>query len=270
MRVRATVAYDGGPFHGFVVNEGVRTVAGELDDALSRVVGTTIAVTCAGRTDRGVHAVGQVVSFDVPDDTDLDRVRRSVNRQCAPSVVLRSLGRAGDDFDARFTATGRSYRYRVLNRRDPDPFLAGTAWHVRDPLDVPAMQSAADHLVGEHDFSSFCRRRPPLPDGTAATMVRRITGASWRRLDDDLSGVELLEFEVSASAFCHQMVRSVVGTLVDVGRGRLAAGSIPGILAACDRRAAGEPAPPGGLTFWSVAYPEEGGASYSDGAPEVS
>ena len=185
MRVRATVAYDGGPFHGFVVNEGVRTVAGELDDALSRVVGTTIAVTCAGRTDRGVHAVGQVVSFDVPDDTDLDRVRRSVNRQCAPSVVLRSLGRAGDDFDARFTATGRSYRYRVLNRRDPDPFLAGTAWHVRDPLDVPAMQSAADHLVGEHDFSSFCRRRKVATDSVAPKLIRRIETLGWQGPDDD-------------------------------------------------------------------------------------
>ena len=210
MRVRATVAYDGGPFHGFVVNEDVRTVAGELDDALSRVVGTTIAVTCAGRTDRGVHAVGQVVSFDAPDDTDLDRVRRSVNRQCGPSVVLRSLERAGDDFDARFTATGRSYRYRVLNRRDPDPFLAGTAWHVRDPLDVPAMQSAADHLVGEHDFSSFC----------------------------------------------HQMVRSIVGMLVDVGRGRRSVDDVPAILEARERQAAGGPAPPHGLALWSVRYPD--------------
>ena len=252
MRVRATVAYDGGSFHGFVVNEDVRTVAGELDDALSRVVGTTIAVACAGRTDRGVHAVGQVVSFDVPDDTDLDRVRRSVNRQCGPSVVIRSLGRAGDDFDARFTATGRSYRYRVLNRRDPDPFLAGTAWHVRDPLDVPAMQSAADHLVGEHDFSSFCRRRKVATDSAAPKLIRRIETLGWQGPDDD----GLLEFTITARAFCHQMVRSIVGMLVDVGRGRRSVDDVPAILEARERQAAGGPAPPHGLALWSVRYPD--------------
>ena len=269
MRVRGGVAYDGAPFHGFAANAGVSTVAGLLNEALSRVLRTRVVVTCAGRTDRGVHAVGQVISFDAPDDVDLDFLRRSVNRQCGPSVVVSTLQRAPDDFDARFSATGRTYRYRILNRPDADPFTTSRAWHVSDALDLEAMGAATAHLVGEHDFSSFCRQRPPLPDGTAATMVRRITGASWRRFADNLSGVELLEFEVSASAFCHQMVRSVVGTLADVGRGRLAAGSIPGILAACDRQAAGEPAPPGGLTFWSVAYPEEGGASYSAGAPEV-
>ena len=252
MRVRATVAYDGGSFHGFVVNEDVRTVAGELDDALSRVVGTTIAVACAGRTDRGVHAVGQVVSFDVPDDTDLDRVRRSVNRQCGPSVVIRSLGRAGDDFDARFTATGRSYRYRVLNRRDPDPFLASTAWHVRDPLDVPAMQSAADHLVGEHDFSSFCRRRKVATDSAAPKLIRRIETLGWQGTDDD----GLLEFTITAPAFCHQMVRSIVGMLVDVGRGRRSVDDVPAILEARERQAAGGPAPPHGLALWSVRYPD--------------
>ncbi len=252
MRVRATVAYDGGPFHGFAANEGVRTIAGELDDALSRVVGTTISVTCAGRTDRGVHAFGQVVSFDAPDDTDLDRVRRSVNRQCGPSVVLRSLERAGDDFDARFTATGRSYRYRVLNRRDPDPFLAATAWHVTDPLDVPAMQSAADHLVGEHDFSSFCRRPKVATDAAAPSLVRRIETVGWQGPDDD----GLLEFSITASAFCHQMVRSIVGTLVDVGRGRRSVDDVPGMLEARDRQAAGSPAPPHGLVLWSVRYPD--------------
>ena len=252
MRVRATVAYDGGPFHGFAANEGVRTIAGELDDALSRVVGTTISVTCAGRTDRGVHAFGQVVSFDAPDDTDLDRVRRSVNRQCGPSVVLRSLERAGDDFDARFTATGRSYRYRVLNRRDPDPFLAATAWHVTDPLDVPAMQSAADHLVGEHDFSSFCRRRKVATDIAAPKLIRRIETLGWQGPDDD----GLLEFSITASAFCHQMVRSIVGTLVDVGRGRHSVDDVPGMLEARDRQAAGSPAPPRGLVLWSVRSPD--------------
>jgi tRNA pseudouridine38-40 synthase len=258
MRVRGDVAYDGAPFHGFAVNDGVSTVAGLLNGALSRVLRTEVAVTCAGRTDRGVHAVGQVVSFDLPEGRapdDLERVRHAVNRQVGPSVVVTALSVVDDGFDARFSATGRTYRYRILDRSEGDPFTATRAWHVPEPLDVAAMEAAAAHLVGEHDFSSFCRRPAPRPDGTEAVLVRRVTGASFRRVVDGLSGVELLEFEVSASAFCHQMVRSIVGTLVAVGRGRMEASSIPDVLAARDRHAAGEPAPPHGLTFWSVDYP---------------
>ena len=261
MRVRGTVAYDGSPFHGFAVNDGVPTVAGLLSGALSRVLGIDVVLTCAGRTDRGVHAVGQVISFDAPDDASLEDVRRAVNRQCRPSVVLTALERAADDFDARFSAIGRTYRYRILDRPDPDPFTALRAWHVSVPLDVDAMQLATTDLVGEHDFSSFCRRPTPRPDGTSAGLVRRVTAASWRRVADGLSGTALLEFEVSATAFCHQMVRSVVGTLVAVGRGHLAADALPSILAAKNRQAAGEPAPPEGLTFWSVEYPGATSAS---------
>ena len=257
MRVRGIVSYDGAPFHGFAANSGVTTVAGSLDAALTRALKVPVSVTCAGRTDRGVHAVGQVISFDAPDGADLDRVRLSVNRQCRPSVVLASLERAQDGFDARFSAIGRTYRYRVLNRRDADPFTSSLSWHVPGPLDVDAMDAAAAHLVGLHDFTSFCRLPTLRPDGTTPTLMRRITLASWWWLDPGLSGIGLLEFEVSASAFCHQMVRTMVGTLVDVGNGRLAVDSIPTILSARDRRASGEPAPPCGLTFWSVAYPPD-------------
>lgn len=258
MRVRGDVAYDGAPFHGFAVNDGVPTVAGLLDDALSRVLRSEVAVTCAGRTDRGVHAVGQVVSFDLPADVDLPRglesVRHAVNRQVGPSVVVTALSVVDDNFDARFSATGRTYRYRILDRPDGDPFTAARAWHVPEALDLEAMEAAAALLVGEHDFSSFCRRPSSRPDGSEASLVRRVTRASFRRVSDDLSGTELLEFEVSASAFCHQMVRSIVGTLVAVGRGRMDSSSMPEVLAARDRHAAGEPAPPYGLTFWSVDY----------------
>jgi len=222
-----------------------------------------VAVTCAGRTDRGVHAVGQVVSFDLPDEWGahhvglverLESVRYAVNRQIGPSVAVTSLTVAADGFDARFSATGRTYRYRILDRPDGDPFTATWAWHVPEPLDVAAMEAAAAHLIGEHDFSSFCRRPSPRPDGTEASLVRRVSAASFRRVSDDRSGAVLLEFEVSASAFCQQMVRSIVGTLVTVGRGRMAAALMPDVLAARDRHAAGEPAPPHGLTLWSVDY----------------
>ncbi|MEE2631604.1 MAG: tRNA pseudouridine(38-40) synthase TruA [Actinomycetota bacterium] len=265
MRVRGIVAYDGAPFHGFAANLGVPTVAASLDAALSRALRVPVSVTCAGRTDRGVHAVGQVISFDAPDEADLARVRRSVNRQCRPSVVVTTLDRAPDDFDARFSAIGRTYRYRILNRLDADPFTSPLAWHVPGRLDVDAMEAAAALLVGLHDFISFCRLPTVRSDGTMPTLVRRITGASWRWLDPGLSGIGLLEFEVSASAFCHQMVRTMVGTLVDVGSGRLTVDSIPEILAARDRRASGEPAPPWGLTFWSVAYPPDALSIPDDG-----
>jgi len=265
MRVRGVVAYDGAPFHGFAANRGVSTVASSLDAALSRALKVPVSVTCAGRTDRGVHAVGQVISFDAPDEADLVRLRRSVNRQCRPSVVVTALERAPDDFDARFSAIGRTYRYRILNRPDADPFTSAMAWHVVAPLDVAAMEAAAALLVGLHDFTSFCRLPTVRPDGTMPTLMRRITEVSWRWLDPGLSGLPLLEFEVSASAFCYQMVRTIVGTLVDVGSGRLTVDSIPGILAARDRGASGEPAPSCGLTFWSVAYPPDALSCPADG-----
>ncbi len=251
MRIRARVAYDGAPFHGFAQNEGVRTVAGDLNAALSRYAGSQVTVTCAGRTDRGVHAVGQVVSFDLPDGVDLAGMQRSVNRQCGPAVAMYDPEPVDAGFDARFSAVGRTYRYRILNRVDPDPFLAPVSWHVPDPLDVPEMAVAASAFLGEHDFTSFCRRPS---GGQPASLVRRVDSAVWEGPD----GEGLLVFEVGASAFCHQMVRSVVGTLVAVGRGRMQASAVPAVLAARDRHAAGEPAPPHGLVLWQVAYPESG------------
>jgi len=134
----------------------------------------------------------------------------------------------------------------VLNQPTPDPFLAATAWHVEVPLDIARMRLACDPLIGEHDFSSFCRR--PKGDGEVS-LVRRVLDARWT---DDGDG--LLRFDIEATAFCHQMVRSIVGTLVDVGRGRLRAGQVKGILAARDRGAAGEPAPPHGLSLEEVVY----------------
>ena len=256
MKVRATVAYDGAPFHGFAANAGVPTVAGLLVDVLSHVLRTEVTLTCAGRTDRGVHAVGQVVGFDLSErsDAELETLRDIVNRRIEPSVVLTSIERAADDFDARFSATGRTYRYRILDRLEPDPLLATRVWHVAQPLDVAAMEAASADLVGLHDFTSFCLQQAPRPDGSIPTMIRRVTAASWRRLPDGPSGSNLLEFEVSASAFCQRMVRTMVGTLVDIGRGEMAVDVIPAVLAAEDRRTASDSAPAQGLVFWSVAY----------------
>jgi len=240
-----TVAYAGGGFHGFAANPGVTTVGGRLADAIAKVLGHPVQLTCAGRTDTGVHAWGQVVHFDARPGTEVDRLQRSLNKMLAPAVVVRDASLAPQSFDARRSATGRAYRYTVLNRPLPDPFLAAVTWHVPEPLDLLAMQLGCDPLFGEHDWSSFCRK-PPSPD---ASMVRIVRDARWVDAGDDL-----LRFEIEASAFCHQMVRSVVGTLVSVGRARLRAGDVAGIIRSKDRARAGEPAPPHGLCLWEVRY----------------
>ena len=248
MRVRATVAYRGESFHGFAVNEGVRTVGGDLTDALGRCLRQPVELTCAGRTDTGVHAWGQVVSFDAPDDADLLRVRTAINRMLAPAIAIRVLEAAPAGFDARFDATSRTYHYTVLNRDVPDPFMAATAWHCPQPLDVDAMNAAATAIVGEHDFSSFCRRQHTA-DGTEKSRVRNVGRAEWHAANQGQ-----LRFEIEASSFCHQMVRSITGALVEIGTGRRPPEAMAAILAARDRSGVGNLAPPHGLCLWSVSY----------------
>ncbi len=255
VRLRLLVAYDGGEFRGFAPNPGVRTVAGVLADALERRLGYPVQLTCAGRTDAGVHARGQVVSLDVADEDAstgrLDSLRRGLNGMCGPDVAVLAATPAPADFDARFSALARSYRYTIWNAPEPDVFRRRYAWHVPEPLDAAAMGDAADSLVGEHDFASFCSRSEQVIDGEVrvAPTVRRVLRADWSQ-----PSAALLLFDTEANSFCRQMVRSIVGTLVEVGRGRRPAGDIPRILAARDRAAAGGTAPPHGLCLESVAY----------------
>jgi tRNA pseudouridine38-40 synthase len=226
---------------------------GVLRRAIERVAGVDVALVGAGRTDAGVHAWGQVVSGDLPTESDLAHLAHRVNRMCGPKVVVRSAEWATDpDFSARFSARWRHYRYTVVNQPVAVPFLADTAWHVPQPLDLWAMQLACDPLIGEHDFSSFCRR-PKVADGeTPPSLTRRVVQATWTRADGEF--VPVLRFEIRANAFCHQMVRSIVGTLVDVGAGALRAGDVRSIMLARDRAAAGAVAPPHGLCLWEVGY----------------
>ena len=245
VRVRMTVAYDGSGFHGFAAHPGVKTVGGTLAAGIAKVLGYPVELTCAGRTDKGVHAWGQVVSFDAEEfGLDLDSLQRSLNGMLGPAVVVRDATKVHNSFDARRAAVARRYRYTVLNRPVPDPFLARTAWHVRSPLDRRALTLACDPVIGEHDFSSFCRL--PEPD---VSLVRTVHDARWVDL-----GEGLLRFDVEAAAFCHQMVRSLVGTMVDIGRGRKKAGDMVAIIRARDRAGAGQPAPPHGLCLWEVLY----------------
>lgn len=257
-RARLVVAYDGAPFRGFAANAGVRTVIGDLGAAIATVVRQPVPLTGAGRTDAGVHAWGQVVSGDLPEDTDLGDLVRRLNKLCAPAIAVRHAEWVADDFDARFSARWREYRYDVWNAPSPNPLLSGRAWFVPQPLSLWAMQTACDPLLGEQDFTSFCRR-PRTDDGEPdVSLVRRVISARWSEVDgwrhrDDGAGA-LLRFEIRANAFCHQMVRSIVGTLVDVGLHKATPGDMRGILAARDRDAAGQVAPPQGLVLWEVGY----------------
>jgi tRNA pseudouridine38-40 synthase len=249
LRIRLIVAYDGREFHGFAPQKGVATVGGALAGALELVLGHPVALTCAGRTDAGVHAWGQVVHFDTPTpaaDLDLDKVQRAVNARCGPEIVVRVADLAPSDFNARRSARARRYRYTVLNRSMPDPFLAATTWHVPDPLDRRVLALTCDPIIGEHDFTSFCRAPKGVQD---YSMTRKVFDARWFDVGDDV-----LRFEIESSAFCHQMVRAIVGTMVAMGRGHKTAGEMAAILRARDRAVAGDLAPSHGLCLWDVKY----------------
>jgi tRNA pseudouridine38-40 synthase len=244
--LKLTVAYDGTDFHGFAAQPDQRTVEGVLRDALVRVLRRDdLALGCAGRTDAGVHAWGQVVSVPVGDaDVDVEKVVRSLSRQLGPEVVVREAAVLDGPFDARHDARWRAYRYTIVNRPVPDPFLARTAWWVPEALDLSLLRLGADPFLGEHDFASFCRRGP-----AGSTTVRRVLESRWLELGDGV-----LRYEITATAFCWQMVRSIVGTLVDVGAGKLRPGDLLALLRARDRNAAGRVGAPQGLCLWEVGY----------------
>lgn len=241
---RLDLAYDGTGFHGYASQPHQRTVQGELEAALAHHTGPVTTVV-AGRTDAGVHAAAQVVSFTHLSDLDTERVLRSLNGLLRDEIAVLDMRRVGDEFHARFSATGRSYRYRVLNRRIHDPVMVNTAWQVRDPLDVEAMNQASEHLVGKHDFASFCKKAP------RRSTVRVVDWAGWRREGD------VVEFSIGANAFCHHMVRSIVALGVEVGRGQLDAGVVPEILEAGDWLRTKGAAPARGLSLVGVGYPDE-------------
>jgi tRNA pseudouridine38-40 synthase len=250
------LAYDGSGFHGFARQPGQRTVAGELARALSKFCRHHVDLVCAGRTDTGVHAHGQVVHTDVSPTVDLEDLKRSINRQLAPAVVVRSLDLAPPGFDARHSALNRSYRYLVFQATEADPLLSGVAWHIAENLDLKMMRAAADGLIGEHDFSAFCRRPPGHPEGKPIT--RRVidagcSTASYLNGEPEVSE-RLLRFDITASSFCHQMIRSVVGVLVEIGRGRMRPSDVRSLLESGDRAGAKTLAPAHGLCLMSVAY----------------
>jgi tRNA pseudouridine38-40 synthase len=257
------VAYDGSSFHGFAAQPGQRTVGGALAATLSSMAGHEVVVTCAGRTDAGVHALGQVVHADVDEAVVatwaerepepgmvLERLGRSLSRQLGSAVAVLEARVAPGGFHARHAAVARSYRYDLLRTPWPDPLLRHGSWHVPGELDLAAMRIGADALLGEHDFAAFCRRRA----GEPGPITRRVLASSWGLAPGDEC---VWRFQIEANAFCHQMVRSIVGTLVAVGQARLRAGEVLAIVQSGDRSRSAQPAPPRGLCLVGVRYPPE-------------
>ncbi len=248
-KCRALIAYDGTTYHGWARQAGgIPTVQGVIEDAIATVVGSLVQLTVAGRTDAGVHAWGQVASFEVAPEVDLDRLRRSVDAICGPAISIRELSAARPEFNARFDAVSRRYVYRILTEQSQDPFCRLYAWHIGDTLDIAAMREACGALVGEHDFASFCKA--DSAGGTVRRLESIIVDPSERSVDVWFVG----------SSFCHQMVRSLIGFLVDVGRRRRPAAVATEVLHERDRQANSNIAPPHGLTLWTVEYGQ--GASH--------
>jgi tRNA pseudouridine38-40 synthase len=246
-QVKLVVAYDGTDFSGFAhqVNQpSVRTVGGALAGAIGKVLRHDVQLACAGRTDAGVHGWGQVVSFASEPGLDPWRLQAAVNSMLGPEVVIRSAELVAPDFDARRSAKWRQYRYTVLNRPAPDPFRDRFTWWVPEPLDLRVLRLAADPFVGAHDFASFCRKGPE-----GSSTERRVAQSTWV---DEGDGV--LRYEIRANAFCWQMVRAIVGTLVEAGAGKRTPGEMLAIIRARERAAAGQLAPPRGLCLWDVGY----------------
>jgi tRNA pseudouridine38-40 synthase len=241
--IRLLLAYDGTSFRGWARQPRVRTVQGVLEDALGRMLGDVPKVSVAGRTDAGVHASGQVASFLAPFPVDVERIKRGLNGILGPEVVAREVSVAPDSFNARHSATGREYVYRIRTAEVGDPFTSRFVWHLPGDLRLGPMRNAARALIGEHDFGSFCRA-PQMP----ASTVRRL-----RRLTIARAGEEVV-IRAEADSFLHQMVRSIVGTLVRVGEGKIPPEAMAAILAARDRSTAGQIAPAIGLTLVRVSY----------------
>ena len=243
-RYRLTIEYDGSPYNGFQAQAGQPTVQGAIETAIKGFCGQDVRIAAAGRTDSGVHATGQVVHVDLDRDWPAATVMNALNAHMVKEAVsvLDSVSVA-DDWHARFSATGRKYLYRILNRPGRPALLQGQVWHVRKDLDAEAMHEAAQILVGHHDFTTFrdlaCQSKSP---------VKTLDVARVSRVDEEVH----LVFE--ARSFLHRQVRSMAGTLAEVGIGRWTASDVADALEARDRQACGPVAPSDGLYLTGVTY----------------
>ena len=243
-RYRLTVEYDGAPYHGFQIQAGQPSVQGSLERAIEAFCGERAVIGAAGRTDTGVHATGQVVHVDLERDWPASTVMNAVNAHLsAEPISVLDAAVVPDDFHARFSAKGRVYLYRILNRRAPPALDRGRVWRVKTPLDAEAMHAAAQALVGHHDFTTFrdsaCQAKSPMK-----TLKQAVV---WREGEE-------IRLRFASRSFLHRQVRSMTGSLAEVGAGRWTAQDLKAALEAKDRKACGPVAPAEGLCLIAVEY----------------
>jgi tRNA pseudouridine38-40 synthase len=241
---RLIVGYDGTAYHGWQRQRADRTIQGEIEKALATMTGKSVSLEGSGRTDAGVHAVGQTASFSSDAGLGPDIYLKGLNSLLPDDILIRACESAGPSFHARYDARSKVYQYRILNRDMPSVMQRHFIWHIRRPLNVEAMQKAASCFVGEHDFKAF--------EGTGSprtSTVRHVIHAGVRQTEDSR-----ILFDIEADGFLRYMVRNMVGTLVDVGNGRIQWDDVSGILLSKDRNRAGATAPAKGLFLMKVNY----------------
>ena len=262
VNLKCIFSYLGTYFHGSAEQVGipieiVPTVVGKIREVIEMVTQSKVRINLAGRTDRGVHARAQVANFFVDESVDQSSLFRTLNARLSPQITFHSLEKVDDDFHARFSAKARTYRYYIYNGENPHPFYSDFTWHIYNNLNFKNMVLAAKHFVGEHDFTTFCRTNTDVKHN-----IRKVVNAELSIVDKDLFSIcdvsrketRLICFEIKANAFCWQMVRSIMGTLVDVGRDKVNPDDIPAMIKAKDRSITKQLALPHGLTLFSIEY----------------
>ena len=245
-RIKLVVAYDGTAYHGWQVQPNAVTVEGVLNEKLTELLGEEITVTGASRTDAGVHSLGNVAVFDTETRVPADKISYALNQRLPEDIVVQDSAEVASDFHPRFCDSKKTYEYRILNRRFPIPTLRRDTYFYYRPLDVAAMQKAAEYLVGEHDFKSFC-----TVGAQVDTTVRTLYALTVTRDED------VIKIRVTGNGFLYNMVRILAGTLISVGIHEREPEDMMRILAACDRTAAGPTAPACGLTMVGIRYDEK-------------
>ena len=254
---KVVLSYDGTDFSGFQWQLNARSVQAELEAALAPIEGGKVAVAGAGRTDAGVHALGQVASFTLTNAISTDDLLAALNTRLPYDARVLSVEQVGADFHARFSARSKAYRYRISNTRVMSPFQRRYAWHISRRIDLDAMRQAAAELDGTHDFAAFQAK-----GGTTDSTVRTISHSAWS--EELLGGRDrMLTYEIAGSGFLKYMVRTIIGTLVEVGDGRRTPISMRDLLGGKDRTAAGPTAPPHGLYLVRVDYDAAAPVSFS-------
>jgi tRNA pseudouridine38-40 synthase len=250
--LKLTIAYDGADYHGWQLQPGLPTIQGALQDALRQITQEPITIHGASRTDAGVHALGQVAHFKTHSTIDAQEIQRGMNALLPPNIRIVDAQEVGQDFHARWLAQGKTYRYRLYRGEVLPPFDHRRAFHYPWPLDEAAMSAAARAFAGQHDFTSFAASTGSEEDDKDRDMQRTIYSSEIVREPQR----DEIAYVVRGSSFLRYMVRKIVGTLIEVGKGRLAPSDIPEIFAARDRSRSGPTVPPEGLYLVALEYPD--------------